>query len=190
MYVIEEYEKIKRITVPDQGNLLYVTTDNDAVLEPIIKQIHKELALTPINLGPYIEDHDSWQQHTKKILSYQELCKEVERLGIPKIRFIGICNRNGQTECGDMRPGVISILSPAEREKSVRVAWKRWKIRKKFADKIGNGLYVMAVYEKMKRIIIPIDDNYLILITAELEANHGEIIDHVLKLTNLFRGGQ
>ena len=116
LYVIEEYEKIKRITVPDQGNLLYVTTDNDAVLEPIIKQIYKELALTPINLGPYIEDHDSWQQHTKKVLSYQELCKEVERLGIPKIRFIGICNRNGQTECGDMRPGVISILSPAERK--------------------------------------------------------------------------
>ena len=107
MYVIEEYEKIKRITVPDnQRNLLYVTTDNGAVLEPIIKQIHKKLALTTINLGPYIEYHDSWQPHTK-ILSYQELCNEVERLGIPKIRFIGICNRNGQTECGDMRPGII-----------------------------------------------------------------------------------
>jgi hypothetical protein len=53
------------------------------------------------------------------------------------------------------------------------VAWKRWKIRKKFADKIGNGRYVMAVYEKIKRIVIPIDDNYSFLITAELEANHG-----------------
>ncbi|MGC2428283.1 MAG: hypothetical protein WA421_14685 [Nitrososphaeraceae archaeon] len=45
----------------------------------------------------------------------------------------------------------------------------------------------MAVYEEMKRIVITIDDNYLFLITAELEANHGEIIDHVLKLKNLFR---
>ena len=78
-------------------------------------------------------------------------------------------------------------LDEKEREKSVRLAWKRSKIRKKFADKIGNGLYVMAVYEEMKRIVITIDYNYLFLITAELEVNHGEIIDHVLKLKNLFR---
>ena len=84
-----------------------------------------------------------------------------------------------------MQPGVDSRLKEHEREKSVRLAWKRWKIRRKFADKIGKGLYVMAVYEEMKRIVIPIDDNYLFLITAELESNHGEIIDHVLKLKNL-----
>ena len=186
LYVIEEYEKMKRITVPTyDGNLLYVTTDNDAILEPIIQRIHKELVLTSINPGPYIQYQGSWHPQMKKISSYQELCKEVERLEIPKIRFIGICNKNGKTEYGGMRPGIVSRLKEHEREKSVRLAWKRWKIRRKFADKIGKGLYVMAVYEEMKRIVIPIDDNYLFLMTAELESNHGEIIDHALKLKNL-----
>jgi hypothetical protein len=49
LYVIEEYEKLKRIIVPTyEENLLlitYVTTDNDAILEPIIEEIHKELVL-------------------------------------------------------------------------------------------------------------------------------------------------
>jgi hypothetical protein len=188
LYVIEEYEKMKRITVPTyDGNLLYVTTDNDAILEPIIQGIHKELVLTSINPGPYIQYQGSWHPVVKKISSYQGLCKEVERLELPKIRFIGICNKNGETKYGGMRPGIVSKLNEQEREKSIRLAWKRWKIRRKFADKIGKGVYVLAVYEEMKRIVIPIDDNYLFLITAELEANHGEIIDHVLKLKNLFR---
>jgi hypothetical protein len=48
LYVIEEYEKIKRITVPDnQGNLLYVTTDNDAVLEHHYKTNTQGISINP-----------------------------------------------------------------------------------------------------------------------------------------------
>jgi hypothetical protein len=40
----------------------------------------------------------------------------------------------------------------------------------------------MAEYEKVKRITIPLENNHLLLITTEIEADHGRIIDNVLKL--------
>jgi hypothetical protein len=70
---------MKRITVPMYDEtLLYVTTDNDAILEHIIEGIHKELVLTPINKrGLYIQYQGSWILPAKKISSYQELYEEV-----------------------------------------------------------------------------------------------------------------
>jgi hypothetical protein len=39
----------------------------------------------------------------------------------------------------------------------------------------------MAEYEKIKRITIPLENNHLLLITTEVEADHGRIIDNALK---------
>ena len=40
----------------------------------------------------------------------------------------------------------------------------------------------MAEYEKLKRITIPLDDNsHLLLVSTEVDAEHGRIIDKVLK---------
>jgi hypothetical protein len=41
----------------------------------------------------------------------------------------------------------------------------------------------MAKYEKVKRITIPLEDNsYLLLVTTEINADHGRIIEQLLKM--------
>jgi hypothetical protein len=40
----------------------------------------------------------------------------------------------------------------------------------------------MAQYEKIKRVTMPLENDYLLLVTTEAEADHGRIIDSVLKL--------
>jgi hypothetical protein len=40
----------------------------------------------------------------------------------------------------------------------------------------------MAAYEKIKRVTVPLETEHLLLITTEVEADHGKIIDGVLKL--------
>jgi hypothetical protein len=40
----------------------------------------------------------------------------------------------------------------------------------------------MAEYEKIKRITIPLDDDHLLLITTEVQADHGKIISNTLEL--------
>ena len=40
----------------------------------------------------------------------------------------------------------------------------------------------MAEYEKIKRITIPLEDAHLLLVSTEVEADHGKIINNILKL--------
>jgi hypothetical protein len=40
----------------------------------------------------------------------------------------------------------------------------------------------MAEYEKIKRITVPLENDYLLLVTTEVEADHISIINNVLKL--------
>jgi hypothetical protein len=47
--------------------------------------------------------------------------------------------------------------------------------------KIGKGKYVLAEYEKIKRITMPLGDEHL-YITTEPEADHSRIIERVRTL--------
>jgi hypothetical protein len=40
----------------------------------------------------------------------------------------------------------------------------------------------MAEYEKIKHITVPLENDHLLLVTTEVEADHRTIIDNVLKL--------
>jgi hypothetical protein len=40
----------------------------------------------------------------------------------------------------------------------------------------------MAEYEKIKRITMPLENDHLLLVTTEVEADDGRIINNVLKL--------
>ena len=61
-------------------------------------------------------------------------------------------------------------------------ALARWGLRNSLAPKIGKGRYAMAEYEKIKRITVPLENYHLLLVTTELETDHGKIIDNILKL--------
>jgi hypothetical protein len=115
-------------------------------------------------------------------LDYGNLCKEILTID-PKIRYAGVCNDTGETKYGGQREGVKNLLSPEETKKSNLQALARWGLRNSLSPKVGEGRYAMAEYEKVKRITIPLEYNgHLLLITTEVDANHGKIIEHVLKL--------
>lgn len=100
----------------------------------------------------------------------------------PKIRFATIFDVDGKILYSAHRDGVINLLSPEENKKSLDQAVNAWKARSEFANKIGKGKYVLAAYEKIKRIVMPLDDEHLLYITTESDANHDKIIEKALKL--------
>ena len=53
------------------------------------------------------------------------------------------------------------MLTPEESRNSLELAVKSWKTRSQLASKIGKGKYVLAEYEKVKRITMPLGDNHL-----------------------------
>jgi hypothetical protein len=62
------------------------------------------------------------------------------------------------------------------------LAVNSWKIRTQLEPKIGKGKYVLAEYEKIKRITMPLGDNHILYVTTEVEADHSSLIDSIRKL--------
>jgi hypothetical protein len=115
-------------------------------------------------------------------MDYGKLCKDILNLD-PKIRYAGICDNTGETKFGGQRQGVQNLLSFEETKRSNLQALARWALRNSLSPKIGKGKYAIAEYEKLKRITVPLENNHLLLITTEVEADHQKIIDNVLQMT-------
>jgi hypothetical protein len=114
-------------------------------------------------------------------MDYDNLCKHILNLD-PKVRFAGICDDSGEIKYGGQREGIKNLLSPEETKKSNLQALARWGLRNALATKTGNGIYAMAEYEKIKRVTVPLENDHLLLVTTEVEADHRWIINNVLKL--------
>ena len=114
-------------------------------------------------------------------MDYDNLCRSILQMD-SKVRFAGICDVSGEIKYGGQKEGVKNILTNEETRKSNLQALARWGLRNSLSSKIGRGKYAMAEYEKIKRITIPLDDDHLLLITTEVEADHAQIISNTLKL--------
>ena len=114
-------------------------------------------------------------------MDYANLCKEI--LGIDQnIRFAGVSDDTGEIRYGGQRLGVTNLLSSEETKRSNLQALARWSLRNSLVPKIGKGRYAMAEYGKIKRITFPLEGYNLLLITTEVKADHGKIIDKVLDM--------
>jgi hypothetical protein len=115
-------------------------------------------------------------------IDYERLHQEIMNLDL-SIRLVTICTNDGQIMYSDHREGVRNLLTPEESKKSLELAINAWKIRSELAPKIGKGKYVLAEYERIKRITMPLNDNkHLVYITTEIPSNHEKIINGVMRL--------
>jgi hypothetical protein len=116
------------------------------------------------------------------VMDYKRIYEDIMNSD-PKIRLVTICNSSGKIMHSNHREGVQNLLSPEESKKSLELAVNSWKTRSQLAPKIGKGKYVLAEYEKLKRITMPLgDEQHLLYITTEPEADHSKIIDTVRTL--------
>jgi hypothetical protein len=121
-------------------------------------------------------------------MNYQKLHQDIMSLD-RNIRMVTICHNDGKIMYSDHRPGVTNLLTPDESRKSLEMAVNAWKSRSQLAPKIGKGKYVLAEYEKIKRITMPLGDKHLVYVTTELQANHDNIISQITKLGSSFDNG-
>jgi hypothetical protein len=114
-------------------------------------------------------------------MNYQKLYQDISSLD-GNIRMVTISDTNGKIMHSDHRPGVTNLLTPDESRKSLEMAVNAWKSRSQLAPKIGKGKYVLAEYEKIKRITMPLGDKHLVYVTTEPQANHENIISGITRL--------
>ena len=116
-------------------------------------------------------------------MDYKRIYNDIMNID-PKIRLVTICDNDGNIMCSVHREGIKNLLTPEESKKSLELAVNSWKTRNALAPKIGKGKYVLAEYEKLKRITMPLgDDNHLLYITTEVQADHSNIIRRIGGIT-------
>ncbi|MGI0056780.1 MAG: hypothetical protein ACREAK_05335 [Nitrosarchaeum sp.] len=101
------------------------------------------------------------------------------------IRFAAVCDKNGEILWNSQREGVKNLLPLADTKKSLKRAINAWQERSAITDKVGLGLYVIAAYEKIKRITIPIDNNNLLFISVDntpLNTSKGKSYGHLVDM--------
>ena len=101
----------------------------------------------------------------------------------PGIRLVTICDLDGNILHSGHRQGVTNLLTPDESKKSLELAVNSWKKRTELAPKIGRGKYVLAEYEKIKRITMPLGDKYLLYVTTETSTDHTTLLDRISRLS-------
>ncbi len=65
------------------------------------------------------------------------------------------------------RKGVVNLIPIEETKKHLQRAVNSWKQRFELEESAGKGLYAIAIYEKIKRITIPIGRENLLFLTIE-----------------------
>ena len=96
------------------------------------------------------------------------------------IRFVAISDLDGNMIASKGKEGANLFLSPESTQETLRHAASAWKSRMKHYDKVGEGLYTLAVYEKLRRATIPLPSGNLLLVTIDNSGGQKQIIDKIL----------
>ena len=96
-----------------------------------------------------------------------------ERLEISSsLRWIAIADSEGHLLNITRREGLDPLMNREENEEYTLNAVARHKSRIKFEDKLGKLIYSLGKYEKLARIVTPINNKYYILLTMDVEEPH------------------
>jgi hypothetical protein len=101
------------------------------------------------------------------------------------IRFAAICDKDGEILWQSQRNGIKNIISLEDTKKTLKRALNAWQERSAITDKVGRGLYVIAAYEKIKRITNPLENNNLLFISVDntsLNASKGKSYGHLVDM--------
>ncbi len=114
---------------------------------------------------------DENQNLVEKILALDE-----------NIRFAAIADLDGNMILSKSQEGTNLYLSPESTKDTLRHAATAWKSRMKHVDEIGRGLYTIAVYEKLRRVTMPLSDDRILLVTIDNAGGQKQILDALLNL--------
>ena len=105
------------------------------------------------------------------------VCKRIVELD-DKIRFAGIPNKFGKQIVVEYRKGLEPLLTDSESELYAIETVIRMNTRKDFESKLGKPIYSFTLYEKLKRVTIPLDsmDYPILMVSFDIDADHEAII--------------
>ena len=98
------------------------------------------------------------------VLSAQDMLDSVMKSD-DRIRYATLCDMDGQVLGTKIREGLKPLLNDEEHREALMYAVNAMKIREKLSAKLGKNQYVLAVYDNLCRVTMPIGNKYMLLLT-------------------------
>ena len=102
---------------------------------------------------------------------FENLSKEILKIN-SSLRWIAIADSNGTLLNIARRDGLEPLMTRQENQEYALNAITRHKSRLKFEDKLGRLVYSLGKYEKLVRIVTPVNNKYYVLLTVDVEEPH------------------
>ena len=105
------------------------------------------------------------------------ICSRIQKVD-RSIRYVGLANKMGTRVEDCYRSGLDPFLKEDELELSALESTLRMNLRCNMQYKLGKPLYSFTLYEKVKRITIPLYDSdyYLLMISIDLDGENESVI--------------
>ncbi|MCE2505518.1 MAG: hypothetical protein J4F36_03375 [Nitrosopumilaceae archaeon] len=104
---------------------------------------------------------------------------EVLMISNKNVRFSAICSLKGELLFQKRRDDIRQLFSLEETKEQLNRTIESWKSRAEIKDKVGNPLYSVSSYEKIKRMTIPIDDDHLLFISMDNNDEEVEMFKNI-----------
>jgi hypothetical protein len=108
-------------------------------------------------------------------MEIQEAAEKIIKIS-PSVRVVSICDLKGKLIFSVRSKKVNILVSKNQSLASLRAAAKDWNQRKKLMRALGPCKYVVAEYDKVKRIVIPAGKNHILYITTTASLDHNKIV--------------
>ena len=102
---------------------------------------------------------------------FESLSKEILKIN-SSLRWIAIADSNGTLLNIARRDGLEPLMTRQENQEYTLNAITRHKSRLKFEEKLRRLVYSLGKYEKLVRIVTPINNKYYVLLTVDVEEPH------------------
>lgn len=107
----------------------------------------------------------------------ESLSREILKIS-SSLRWIAISDSEGKILNIARREGLDPLMNREENQEYTLNAIARHKSRLKFEEKLGKLIYSLGKYEKLVRIVTPINNKYYVLLTIDVEEPH---IDSIMR---------
>jgi hypothetical protein len=107
----------------------------------------------------------------------ESLSREILKIS-SSLRWIAISDSEGKILNIARREGLDPLMNREENQEYTLNAIARHKSRLKFEDKLGKLVYSLGKYERLVRIVTPINNKYYVLLTIDVEEPH---IDSIMR---------
>ncbi len=114
-------------------------------------------------------------------MDYNAFCSQILESD-PKIRFATVYDEWAARVGGGIREGVTNLLSEHRENELVNLSVMDWKARKEMSKWLGKTIYTLAEYDKVKRFSFYLGDDFLLLVSAEKDADTSVVVDNVINL--------